>query len=108
MEIIVENRNAGRLFPTDQVSRAAFLSAAGHKVYRYQLSPTGRLQWVFPEVDPDTGVSVHDTIREYNNGTLQVDARMLMNTWMEFRDLTRNKEFALGKTETYSNGTGSK
>lgn len=108
MEVVIENRSAGKLFPTDQVNRAAYLSAAGHKVYKYQLSPTGRLQWVFPEVDLETGTSVHDTIREYNNGTLKVDARMLMTTWMEFRDLTRNKEFALGKTETNINGAGSK
>jgi len=108
MEVIIENKNVGRLFPTDQVNRAAVLSAAGHKVFEYRLSPTGRLQWVFPEVDKDTGKSVHDTIRDYNNNMLTIDAKTLMVTWMEFRDLTRNKEFALGKAEIRSIGIGSK
>lgn len=102
MEVIIENKKLGKLFPTDQVNRAAALRAAGHKVFEYRISPTGRLQWVFPEVDPETGKSVHDTIRDYNNNTLMVDAKTLMDTWMEFRDLTRNKEFAIGKTETHS------
>lgn len=101
-EVIVENRVLGKLFPTDQVNRAAVLRAAGHMVYKYQISATGRLQWIFPEIDQDTGKSVHDTIRDYNNNALQIDAKALMDIWMEFRDLTRNKEFAVGKAETHS------
>jgi len=97
---IVENKSAGQLYPTERVSLAAVLKAAGHKVYRYTIAPgpRPRLVFHFPMIDPRTGTNVHDTIRAYTNNELPVDAKTLVDTWMEFRDLTRNKEFAVGQS----------
>ena len=98
MDITIEHRTLGRMYTTDHVGRAAVLRASGHKVHEYRVSPAGRLVWVYPMTNPETGQSVHDTLRDYTNNCLQVDAKSLMDIWMEFRELTRSKEFVVGKT----------
>jgi len=95
----LENSKVGRLFPTESVQVAAALRAAGHKIHEYRISPEGRLVFIFPMVDPDTKKSVGDTRKDYSNNSLKVDAKTLIDTWMELRDMIRNKEFILGASE---------
>jgi len=90
---IIDNREHGPLYPTTVVQRAAVLRAAGHNIVRFSRDQRGRLVFSFPKTSPE-GVTVHDTLRKYINNDLPVDAKTLIDCWMELRDLTRNKEFA--------------
>lgn len=100
MPVEIINRNVGKLFPTIHVHQAAYLRAAGHKIHAYQIDPdTGKLVFQFQSTDPETGRTVHDTIRDYNNHDLKVDAMTIIETWMELRNATRNKGFAVGQKE---------
>lgn len=92
-EPIVENREAGKLYSTDSVPRAAVLCAAGHEIHRFERNTRNKLVFVFPMTNAE-GESVHDTIRSYANYELKVVAKKVIDIWMELRDLTRNKEFA--------------
>ena len=99
VEPIFENRSAGKLYRTERIHEAAVLITAGHRVHEYTQSAGARLVISFPQVD-ETGRSVHDTIRDYGNHDLLLDAKTLIDTWMHIRDLTRNKEFAVGTAQT--------
>lgn len=91
---IHENRSLGKLYPSEQIHIIAMLITAGHEVHEWTRSPANRLVAVFPVVAGD--LSVHDTIRDYTNHKLPLDAKALIDMWMHLRDMTRNKRFAVG------------
>jgi len=91
--VMIDSSKYGRLIPTERVELAAALCACGHRVAKHTMSPKGprRLTFWFPPQNGE-GEPVVDVIRRYKNHELQVDAKKLIDCWMELRDTVRNKE----------------
>jgi len=100
MQKRIDNREVGPLFTTERVHVYAALMASGHKLHRYEVDQdTNRMVFYFASANA-AGVSIQDTMRDYANHDLTVDAKTLIDNWNESRDMIRNKGCARGKTKT--------